>query len=58
MDDVGGEVHFLRDAVALLPAEAKRYEGSLRPGGLDTSPQPRGVEGEAPDLQHSCALAY
>lgn len=58
MDDLGGEVHFLRDIAALLPKEAKPYEGSLRPGGLGTSLQARGLEGEAPDLQHSCALAY
>lgn len=47
--------------VTLLPSSLQKQSvtrGPCGPGGLGTSPQPRGVEGEAPDLQHSCALAY
>lgn len=45
--------------VTLLPSSLEKWSLVRGPSGpVGAALRPRGVEGEAPDLQHGCALAY
>lgn len=50
-------MRLLHDIAALLPEEAKAYEGACGTQGAG-SVTAGGGEGIASDLQHSCALPY
>lgn len=58
MDELGGEVNFPHDIAALLPEEAKSYEGVSGAGERGVARLAGlGVKGLAPDSQHGGALA-